>query len=91
LLAKSFPKADENFDEVSDIGKKMARTMKLNEIDYKELIVSIDFEASYEKFVFNIVKRYQSKDYPDGNAVTVWEKFRSNYEPVPLLWSRQAA
>jgi hypothetical protein len=65
----SIPKEDDKFDQVSDIGKKMARTIKLNEIDYAELILSIDVKASYGKIAFKIVKRCKSKDYPDGNAL----------------------
>ena len=47
LLGKlSIPKADEEFDEVSDIEKKMkmAKIIELNEIAYTELILSIDIE-----------------------------------------------
>jgi hypothetical protein len=42
LLGKlCIPKADDKFDEVSDIRKKLAKTIKLNEIVYTELILSI--------------------------------------------------
>jgi hypothetical protein len=63
-------KADDEFDEVSDIGKKIMRTIKFIEIIYTELILSIDSKASYGKIVFNILKVYKIKDYPDGNEVT---------------------
>jgi hypothetical protein len=44
LLGKlSIPKVDDKFDEVSDIGKKMARNIELNETAYTERILSIDF------------------------------------------------
>jgi hypothetical protein len=57
LLGKlSIPKADDKFDEVSDIGKTVTRIIKLNHIAYTELILSIDFKASYGKITFNIVK-----------------------------------
>jgi hypothetical protein len=38
----SIPRVDDVFDEVSDLGKKMSRSIKLNEIAYTELILSID-------------------------------------------------
>jgi hypothetical protein len=83
LLGKlSFPKADDKFDKVSDTGKKMVRTIKLNEIAYTELILSIDVKASYGKTAFNIVKGSKSKDYSDRNSVTDWEKLKKKYEPV---------
>ena len=39
LLGKlSIPRSDEEFDEMSDIGKEKSRIIKLNEIAYTELI-----------------------------------------------------
>jgi hypothetical protein len=78
----SILKAYKEFNEVSDTRKKMARTIKLNEIAYTEHILSIDVKASYGKIVFNIVKRCKIKDYPDGNAVTAWEKLKNKCEPI---------
>jgi hypothetical protein len=50
LLGKFFIlKTDENFDEVSDIGKTMTRNIKLNEIGCVKPILSIDVQASYGK------------------------------------------
>jgi hypothetical protein len=43
LLGKlSILKEDDKYDEVSDIGKKMVRTIELNEIAFTELILSSD-------------------------------------------------
>jgi hypothetical protein len=56
------PKEDDKFDEVSDIGKKMARIFGLNEITYTELILSVDIKASYGKISFNIVKGCKNKN-----------------------------
>jgi hypothetical protein len=68
LLRKfSFTKANDKNYEVSDIGKKMARTIDLNEIAYSELILSIDVKASYGKMALNVDKECKSKDYPDFN------------------------
>ena len=78
LLGKlSIPKVDDVFDEISEEGKKMTKVIELNEIAYTELILSI-----YVKIAFDIVKRCKTKDYPDGNAASAWEKLKNKYEPV---------
>ena len=83
LLGKlSIPKVDDVFDEISEEGKKMTKVIELNEIAYTELILSIDVKASYGKIAFNIVKGCKTKDYPDGNAASAWEKLKNKYEPV---------
>jgi hypothetical protein len=78
----SIPKSYEKSDEVSDIGKKMARTIKLNEIAFTEIILSIDVKASHGEIAFKIVKGCKSKNFFDGNAVIAWEKFKNKYEAV---------
>jgi hypothetical protein len=61
LLGKlSIPKEDDKFDEILDIGKKMARTIELNEVAYTELILTIDVKGSHGKIAFNIVKECKS-------------------------------
>ena len=42
----SITKADEEFDEVSDMRKEIINAIELNEIDYTELILSIDVNTS---------------------------------------------
>jgi hypothetical protein len=78
----SIHKENENVYEVSDIGKKLVRTIELKEIAYTKLILSIHVKFSYSNITFNIVNRYKSKDHSDGNAVTSWEKLNINYETV---------
>jgi hypothetical protein len=78
----SIPKADEEFDEVSDLGKRISRSIKLNEIAYTEFILSIDVKSNNCKIVFNFVKGCKNKDYPDSNAASAWEKHKNKYEPV---------
>jgi hypothetical protein len=55
----SFPKEYDEFDKVLDIGKKMARIIKLIEISCTELILSINVKASYDKIALNIVQKFQ--------------------------------
>jgi hypothetical protein len=82
LVKLSNPSTYDKFDEVSEIGKKMARIIELTEIAYKELNLSIDVMAIYDKIAFNIFKGFTIKDYPDVNAVVSWERLKNKYEPV---------
>jgi hypothetical protein len=69
LLGKlSFPTADGEIDEESESGKKKSAIIKLNEIAYTELILSIDIKTSSGKVAFNLIKGCKSKNYPDGNV-----------------------
>jgi hypothetical protein len=70
-----------------DKGKKMLQINELNGIADTELILFIDVKASTFKIAFNIVKGYKTKDYPDRNAASAWEKLKNKYEPVsaPLM------
>jgi hypothetical protein len=63
----SFFKADDEFDEVKDIGKNMEKTIKLNEIAYTELILSIDDKASYSKIALYVIKSFNSRNFLMGN------------------------
>jgi hypothetical protein len=87
LVKLCIPKADDKFDEFSDIGKIATRIFKLTHIAYTELILSIDVKASYGKIPFIIIKGCKSKDYPDGNVVSAWENLKSKYKLASaLLW-----
>jgi hypothetical protein len=76
---KIITKAEENFDVVLYVGKMMTRTIKLNKIEYLKLILSNDVKASYGKIASNVVKRCKSSYYPDGNALTAWEKLNGQF------------
>jgi gag-polypeptide of LTR copia-type/Zinc knuckle len=83
LLGKLLiPKIDESFDEASDQGKRMLKVIEFNEIAFTELILSIDVKTSNGKIAFNLVQGCKSKDYPDGNAATAWERLKNKYEPI---------
>jgi hypothetical protein len=81
----SIPKADEEFDKDLDIGKKMLNAIELNKVAYTELLLSIDVKTSNGKIAFNIVKGCKSKDHPDGNAATAWDKLKNKYKPMSAL------
>jgi hypothetical protein len=73
LLEKlSILTVNEAIDEGTEAGKKKSMTIKLNEIAYTELIVSIDVKTSRVKVNFNTIKGCKSKSYTDGNAAIVW-------------------
>jgi hypothetical protein len=83
LLGKlSILKADDEFDETSGIGKKMARTIELNEIEYTEFILSIDVKACYGTIAFYVDKGYKRKGHPDGKAVISWENLKTKYKTI---------
>ena len=39
-------------------------------------------KTSSGKTAFNIVKGYNTKEHPDGNAASVWERLKNKYESV---------
>jgi hypothetical protein len=83
----TIPKADEDFDEISDKEKKMVKIIELNEIAFTELILSTDVKAGNGKIAFNFVKGYKTKDYPNGKAASAWEKLKINMNQfLSLLW-----
>jgi hypothetical protein len=54
LVGKSsIPKADKEFDEVLDLGKKMSRTNKSSEIAHTELILSKDMKTRNGEIAFD--------------------------------------
>jgi hypothetical protein len=83
LLGKlSIPRSDEEFDVTSEIGKEKSRIIKLNEIALTELILSINAKTTSGKTAFNLVKGCKTKDHPDGNAASAWERLKNKYEPA---------
>jgi gag-polypeptide of LTR copia-type len=59
----------------------------MDEIAFTELILSIDVKTSSGKTAFNLAKGCKTKDHPDGNADTAWERLKNKYELVsaPIL------
>jgi gag-polypeptide of LTR copia-type/Zinc knuckle len=76
----SIPKFDESFDEDSDERKKMLIHAEINEVAFIELILSIDTKSSEGKDAFNWVKGCKSKEDPDGNAATAWERLKNKFD-----------
>jgi hypothetical protein len=83
LIGKlSIPRVDEEIDEESESGMKKSAIIKLNEITYAKLIISIDIKTSNGKVVFNPFKCCKSINYSDGNVVIAWKRLKSKYEPI---------
>jgi hypothetical protein len=57
----SIPMAEEEFAEVSDLGKMMTSSIKLNKIAYTKRNLSIDVKASKGKITLNTVKGCKNK------------------------------
>jgi hypothetical protein len=66
----------------SDRGKQKSRIITLNDVAFTELILLIDVKTSSGKTAFNLVKGCKTKDHPDGNAASAWERLKKMYEPV---------
>jgi gag-polypeptide of LTR copia-type len=39
-------------------------------------------KGSEGKVAFNLVKGRKTKEYPDGNAATAWERLKNKFEPI---------
>jgi hypothetical protein len=74
-------RTDENYDIESEEGKKLTIAADMNELEYTELILSIDDKTSNGKVAFNLVKRYKNKVYADGNASMACKELRNKIEP----------
>jgi hypothetical protein len=64
----SNPKVGEDIDETTNIGNKNSMIIKLNDISYTELFLPIEVKASSGNVTFNIIRGFNTKDYPDDNG-----------------------
>jgi gag-polypeptide of LTR copia-type len=76
------PRAEDMINLTSDRGKQKSRIITLNDVAFTELILLIDVKTSSGKTAFNLVKGCKTKDHPDGNAASTWERLKKKYEPV---------
>jgi hypothetical protein len=75
------PMTDEDYEVDTEEEKKLGIAADMNELAYTEIILSIDDKTSKGKVAFNLVKGFNNKDYPDGNASMAWERLKNKYEP----------
>jgi gag-polypeptide of LTR copia-type len=78
----SIPISDIEFDVTSEIGKEKSRIIALNEIAFTELILLIDVKTSSGKTASNLVQGCKTKNHPDVNAASAWERIKNKYEPA---------
>jgi hypothetical protein len=82
MLGKvKIPRADEDYDMVSEEGNKLNITADMNKLAYTELILSINDKKSTGKVAFNLVEGCKNKENTDGNAGMAWERLRYKFEP----------
>ena len=62
-----------------DLDKKIVKLGELNELAYKNLILSINTSSSVGKVAFGLVKNANSEDFPEGNCKVVWDRLVSKY------------
>jgi hypothetical protein len=62
----------------------MLKNANLNELAFKELILSIDISNRSGKIAYGFVKGCTTKDYEDGNASLAWEKLKKTFDPVSV-------
>jgi len=89
LMGKvEIPRTQDPIDERTDEGKWI---MVIIEMDFTELILSIDASSSAGKIAFGIVKSCKTKEYEDGNAVVAWDKLKKKFDPIsaPSLVKRE--
>ena len=81
------PGVDKNpmqeYDDVlegdDDLDKKIIKLGELNELAYKDLILSINTSSSVGKFAFGLVKNAKSEDFPEGNCKVALDNLASKY------------
>ena len=60
----------------------MSIIIKLNDVAYTELSLSIDVKTSNGKMAFSLVKGYKCMVNTERNAATAWERLKNKYEPI---------
>ena len=64
----------------SSADKKIIKLGELNELAYKDIVLSIN-----RKVAFNLIKNCKSKEFPKGNCRLAWECLVRKYEPHTTL------
>ena len=71
-------------DEVpsnSGLDKKVVKFSELNELAYKDLILSINTSSSMWKVTFGLVRNAKSQEFPQENWKTAWDIIVNKYAP----------
>ena len=65
----------------SSTDKKIIKLGELNELAYKDIVLSINHTSSSGKVAFSLIKNCKSEDFPEGNCRLAWERLVKKYEP----------
>ena len=69
----------------TDLDKQIVKFGELNEITYKELILSINTSSSVEKVAFAMVRNTKRADFLEGSCKIAWERLVCKYAPHTAL------
>ena len=71
----------------SSTDKKIIKLGELNELAYKDIVLSINHTSSSGKVAFSLIKNCKSEEFPKGICRLAWECLVKKYKPctVPKL------
>ena len=70
---------EEALEGDNELDKKIVKLGELNELAYKDLILSINTNSFVGiKRTFGLVKNAKSVDFPEGNCKIAWDRLVSN-------------
>jgi len=75
------PKDSETLDLNMEEGKKKKKICELNELAFKELVLSIDTSSSPGKVAFQLVKMCKMVDHVNGDAALAWKRLLDKFAP----------
>jgi hypothetical protein len=81
----TIPSSDEDFDNLSDIGKEKSRIIELNEIAYTELIVSVDVKLGVGKRLLILLKAARLRIILMGMQLLPGKSSRTSMSPFLTL------
>ena len=65
----------------SSTDKRIIKLEELNELAYKDIVLSINHTSSSGKVAFCLIKNCKSEEFPEGNCRSAWEYIVKNYKP----------
>jgi len=77
----TIPKDGDTIDANTGDGKEKLKLRKLNELAYKELILSINADEGAGRVIFQLVKGCKTADLKDGDASLAWKRLVSKFAP----------
>ena len=75
------PQDSEQLDLGTDAGKAKKNARDMNELAYKELVLSIDTSTSPGKVAFQLIKGCKTTANKNGDAAQAWKRLVAKYAP----------